>query len=210
MNRGSILDKLKQLQTENEGDFEYEKLGRNKVWCVDHNESKEWEIDLSEKTNFRKMVFFNRLPIDKEKMFALVRKIPLEYFMIVKKIIFIYSENQYEKMVDELGGYEFLDLDHELGKYLFFEDYVIINMNAIIKRSRWLEENQTDPNFELNVQINYGIWTTLLHELRHSYQRNPVFEVDYEDIEEDAEEEGLILFENFIENEDFIIYDQKE
>lgn len=142
--------------------------------------------------------------VDKKKLISLLKELDDHLLLSVKKILFIKDEKDYDNLSRQFDNIDRIDFEHEVGKYLYFEDWVVINLYAIEKTVR----EMTVWEEEIQQEMNIGIWITLFHELRHTYQMHPLFgfiEGDIEDIEEDAEEYGIEMFENHLYTKDYTI-----
>lgn len=155
--------------------------------------------------NIRDLFDFGSVDIDREKFFGLVKQLDMTLFMTVKKIVFVQTEEDYNRLFDELR-YDFINFDKELGKHLLLESTAVINLHAIIKCCK------EDPLLcrYFHEEVNIGLWTTLIHELRHVYQNNPLFKNDFngwtkQQLEDDAEQYCRNEFENWLAFEDYFV-----
>jgi hypothetical protein len=123
--------------------------------------------------------------------------------MTIDKIIFINSEEDYDNLYGILEYDVFDDLESDLARYLFLDNMIIINMIALRKVAR-------EIGFPEKKELNIGLFTTLLHELRHAHQANPLLGSEFndrswEELEDDAEEYCSRVFEEIIANEDYFV-----
>lgn len=143
---------------------------------------------------------------NRDKFLSLLENMDNSLFQNVQKINFIENEADYTRiMSSEFENADMIDFEEELGKYLFHEDQVLINLHLIKEGAKKISFSESDYEREVNI----GIWTTLLHELRHVYQHSlwtECFGEKYEDIEEDAEVYAIEEFEKKLVHKDFIIY----
>lgn len=170
--------------------------------CSDGFEN--YNLNLFPNTNKEALVDFKSANINKKKFFKLLNKVDEEILMAIEAIVFINSEDELLDYMDEINYYpDSMDIENELGKYLGCYKIVMVNMVAI---NNYAEENALDiiDNERL---VNIGIWTTLLHELRHSIQGHPYFyQIEFkEDEEDDAEEYARKVFDNILEVEEYYV-----
>ena len=147
---------------------------------------------------------FKSLKLDKEKFFNLLSKLDEDILRAVECVTFINSEEELCDYMDEISYYQdAMDIEDELGKYLGTYRIVMVNMVAIKK---FANENAIDCDDEKRL-MNIGIWTSLLHELRHSIQEHPYFyHVNFDEDEEfDAEKYARKAFRDILENEDYYV-----
>lgn len=144
--------------------------------------------------------------INKEKLINLLSKLDDELFLTVEKIIVFETEEEYEDiMYNYFDNTDMIDLDHEVGKFLYYENYILINLHLIKKTA--IEMSSTEEEYKR--EVNIGIWVTLIHELRHVYQHSFISGIEDEiedEIEEDAEEYGIECFEREIKHKDYYIF----
>ena len=143
---------------------------------------------------------------NRDKFLSLLEGMDDFLFQNVQKINFIEDEVDYLRiMSSEFENTDMIDFEEELGKYLLHEDQVLVNLYLIKEVARKISISDSDYEREVNI----GIWTTLLHELRHVYQHSlwaECFVEEFEDIEEDAEMYAIQEFKIKLLHKDFIIY----
>jgi len=157
------------------------------------------EVVFRAQPDIQAIVHFNglRKKIDQERFFAILRRIDPVLLMTVRSIHFLYSRWDFQKLDERLPN-NTLDL-HEgeaVGMFDFFDTAVILDVREMIRTVR----NDFIWDWEIEDAINTGIWTTLLHELRHAHHANPIFENEFEglDVEEDAEAFARRTFEDVV------------
>lgn len=200
------------LRKDVEESYEIEVLEENSSHILAYDESwgREVQFNYLDTLDVNNLFEFNSLKIKKEKFFSLVNLLDKTLFMTVKKIVFLNNKKEYNKLVKELDNYEFMDdLQKELGKHLFYESVVIVNMMAIKKT---IKDMIKESDYYINEweEIHIALFTTLIHELRHSYQANPLYEEEFsllsrDGIEDDAEDYCRRIFEDVIEKENFYV-----
>ncbi len=163
---------------------------------------KEFIIRKNPFVQLKDIFVYNSCNIDQQKFLDVIRKLDENMFKAVEKIIFINSKDEYCKFIEEYQN-DSMDINEELGKMLYFENIVLINMYAI---NRYC--NKRYSGYELERMRNIGVYTTLLHELKHLMQTHPLFyEKDYSDkeAEDDAEWFARDNFYNIIDEEDYFV-----
>ncbi len=170
-----------------------EQVLEDKIVTMDEIKLRAIDFRMPDKINLEELVEFNSLKVNSKRFFNILNKIDKEYFMNIEQIEFISNEEEYLEYVKYFDW--FLDLENTVGIYLFQENYLFINIYAIRKLTEELDG------------LNIGMWTTLLHELRHSYQLNPLFEYVFsnniEEKEKDAEEFARRTFDRLIKAENY-------
>ena len=133
--------------------------------------------------------------------------------MVVKQVVIINNGKEYMDFIENLEGdsstayYQGADT---MGEHLFNESHVIIYMEAIRKAVK--EECEAWPHVNEKTELNRVFWQTLLHELRHTVQSNPLFENEFEDMDEEEKEQDAenycrkIFQEAVIQNDYWAIY----
>ena len=204
MKKEEVLHLAKQF--EEEGELEI--LEKTKDYLLVFDGEKESVIRFSETLDkvslLEEIVEVLPQDIDKEKLIRLLSTLDDSLFLSVQKILFFEGQEQYDDIMSQyFENMDMLDVDEELGKYLYFEDWVLINMGLIKACADDLALTENQYIEELNI----GLWTTLLHELRHGYQFTYLFQATQSDvdIEEDAEDYGIQLFEQYIESLDYVV-----
>lgn len=153
---------------------------------------------------FDELFEFNSLEVDKEKFYGILKKLDPNLFMVIEKVIIINNKDEYLKLVDKHGGFS---LSNEypginvMGEFVFTESYIILYMEAIRKVVE--DECEIWPYYNKKAELNRAFWLTLLHELRHTMQENPLYENEYESMtreekERDAEDYCREVFNDII------------
>ncbi len=164
-----------------------------------------------DRLNFEEMFQFNCLHIDKHKFFKILQKLDPDLFMTVNQIVIINNKEEYVDLMKELEGSSFV-VDYpetsKMGEHLFNESYIIIYMEAIKKVVK--EECEIWPYSSERAELNRAFWQTLLHELRHSMQENPLFENEFETMnreekEREAEDYCRRVFQDIIIQNDYYV-----
>ncbi|MDK2906521.1 MAG: hypothetical protein PWQ37_2803 [Candidatus Petromonas sp.] len=140
-----------------------------------------------DKLNFEEMFQFNSLDIDKKKFFKILQKLDPNLFMTVNQIVIINNKEEYVDLI---------------------VSYIIIYMEAIKKVVK--EECEIWPYSSERAELNRAFWQTLLHELRHSMQENPLFENEFETMnreekEREAEDYCRRVFQDIIIQNDYYV-----
>ena len=163
-----------------------------------------------DKINLEEIFQFNGLDINKERFFKILWKLDPSLFMVVNRIAIINSEKEFKNLMDELHGYCFTDYPgtSRLGEHWFNESCVVIFMEAI--RNVVKEEMEIWPYTNELQELNRAFWQTIVHELRHTMQDNPLFENKYEAMsreerERDAENYCREIFENIVVCYDYCV-----
>ncbi|NLM43220.1 MAG: hypothetical protein GX201_04290 [Clostridiales bacterium] len=95
-----------------------------------------------------------------------------------------------------------------MGEFVFTESYIILYMEAIRKVVE--DECEIWPYYNKKAELNRAFWQTIVHELRHTMQDNPLFENKYEAMsreerERDAENYCREIFENIVVCYDYCV-----
>ena len=101
----------------------------------------------------------------------------------VQEIRIVNTPEHVERLLDDVE-YDCIDPDDTVGRFLFFESMVVLNLGLI----RQLSEEEAFLSRNLMEEISTGFWMTLLHELRHAMQADPLLEHLFDNMEEEARE----------------------
>lgn len=172
-------------------------VGEKTIEAYDVFNGRDLVFNRLDKLDFTTLIDFMGTDIDKSKAIGVLSKVDPALFMGVGKISIVGTEADYEAVIEELGENDPLE-DECIGKTYFFENHLVVSQMAIDKVVEELIEQGApiNPVSERNI----GFWTTILHELRHSMQQNPLYEeafgkMEMLEMEDDAEGFALACYE---------------
>jgi hypothetical protein len=151
---------------------------QEKIIVTDYNEGR--EVWVWKSIDYDRIFEFNGLQIDKETLYPLLNKLSPVLFMTIKKIVFINSKDDLDRLNKELDR-RFSEeklRDDKPCEYLFQEDIIVIYMTYILDYDKELFPNGPEEE-KWKAVINESILVNIIYELRHSYQANPVFADEY-------------------------------
>lgn len=198
-------EEIKELVYQVEG-FEIESETERQIDVYDEEENRFLTYAFLETLNIEDVFQFNSLSLDKEKFFNVFRScVDLNMLLTVKKVVFINNHDELNEL-DEEYPEQYMDIERAVGIQYYDDGIVVINVYKIKELAKELAIGNTE-SFELA----HGIWTTLIHELRHVITTNPIIledQIPAEEAEEDRVEEYCIkVFEEYIQvHPDFMCF----
>lgn len=156
---------LDKLEAE-DADYEhYEYIGINEEnveYCSSKEHYRNTLITFPEIVNYESLFEFNELSIKESKFMWLFKKyVPASQLVGCSKIIFITDERSLESVYDR---YEDIDIEDNVGLFYYTDSVVLINIMLI----REMVDDTVIFEGDKEKEYNIGVWTTLLHEIRHS------------------------------------------
>jgi hypothetical protein len=129
------------------------------------------------KIPYNDLVYFGTNNINQINFINLLKQLSQLLLMNINKIIFINNENDY-KMLQEWSPNNTLNLDTNVGMFVWNDGVTIINLYCInqLLDEEEPEEMQLFGYYNRSEHLQRSIMQTLLHELYHSFQHNPLFE----------------------------------
>lgn len=188
LNDKQIIEKLE--QDERFSDIVFEK---KRVLAFDQKQDREVCFNLMKEIQPIKLIEFNSTQANKESFCTIFNVLPKNFFLTVRKIVFINNVAEAELFLKQEGlqdGYDFFDLYENMGKHLFFESIIIVNIDRI--RQLAVQQNMDAYDF------NYNVWLTLLHELGHNICANPLYSIETTSEEDFVENFARGWFESAI------------
>lgn len=175
-------------------DFGFEKITSTFIYVYDIKNSRHLKFRFMNKINPISLVTFNSFGIKKESLKQILNSIEPELFITVNRIIFINNDREldlYCKKNNYSNG-EIEDFRRFNGTHDCRSNDIVINIPNI--NQRVIEMPEYEEKYK-NLFFLYIFLDVLLHELRHSWQYNPLFYKwsrklleSNESIEEDAEQ----------------------
>jgi len=181
----------------------------NVIWTITEDDGRCIPFHVPSDMNVEELFDFGRCVFDNRKFFEVLKGLDPTMFMTVDEIKFILTEDDYDNLYSILE-YEFMDFEEELGKNLYFENWIIINLHAVISRAIAIHKEDGNWNYFANT-VNAEIIKTLLHELYHSKAENPLYsqeigEQSMYDLECMAEEFSQKKFKEITSYEDCVFF----
>lgn len=143
--------------------------------------------------------------IDMSALYKYLCDYARETLCTLDRMLFVNNtESDFDELCTKEGDWRDIldvnDLPDELGIMWHERSMVLVNIGECERCVKEMADAGEIDEDEVGDEFNRAIVTTLLHELRHLEQSNPyipdsVFNAISPDMEEDAEEYGLIIYE---------------
>jgi hypothetical protein len=161
-----------------------------KDWLKEHTIITPSVNELPQKINVDKMIDWVYENIDKDMYLTLERIIICND----EEKDFDYLRDYNDELYSQLECND-LPSENQLGIMWYDASIVVVNFGTIIKTTNEMIEDGYLYEYEKNDNINYGLISTLAHEIRHLAQANPYLPEDVlqqcGDDEEDAEQYAI-------------------
>lgn len=155
-------------------DFYIEKETSTFIYVYDNKNERHLKFRFMNKINPISLVTFNSFKMKKEALTQLLNSIDRELFITVNKIIFINSDKELDRYCEknDCSEDEIKDYKAFNGTYDCKSGNIIINIPNI--NQLVIEMPEYEEKYK-KLFFLYVFLDVLLHELRHSWQYNPLF-----------------------------------
>jgi len=126
--------------------------------------------------------------LEEYRILECLQMLPKILLMNIRKIYIISTTEQLEQVEEMLGTYTF-DLFNK-GMYVWENGNILISLPAHEESAEKMSQEELEEygqtDYDTNLRI--AVWQTIVRELFHSFQSNPIFENDLEQGEEAADD----------------------